>query len=161
MMCPMKFEHEVRYEAPIADVYAMLTDPAFREKASWAQGVESVEVAIDGTSVRIEMVQPNTDIPAFARAFAGATTRAIQAEKWIEGDHSAEFSVTTPGKPAGIHGVRRLVADGEATLDTFAGEAKAKVPLIGGKIESLIKDKLVDGWNTEAEIGRAWLAGDR
>ena len=34
----MKLEHSVRYDAPIADVYAMLTDPAFREKATWAQG---------------------------------------------------------------------------------------------------------------------------
>ncbi|MDP3966871.1 MAG: DUF2505 domain-containing protein [Nocardioides sp.] len=156
----MRFTHAVRYDAPVAEVHTMLTDAAFREKASWSQGVESVEVQVDGSTVRIEMVQPNTDIPSFARAFAGETTRAIQTEHWAD-DLSADFSVATPGKPAGIHGIRRLVADGDGTLDTFEGEAKAKIPLIGGKIESLIKDKLVQGWDQESVVGAAWLAGER
>lgn len=160
MMAPMKLSHSVRYDAPVAVVHAMLTDPAFREKASWAQSVESVDVSVDGDSVRIEMVQPNTDIPAFARKFAGESTLAIQAEEWTDGT-TAEFSVTTPGKPAGIHGTRTLVADGEGTLDTFEGEAKAKIPLIGGKIEALIADKLTQGWDIEHGVGVAWLEGER
>lgn len=160
MMSPMKLQHSVRYDAPPAEVYAMLTDPAFREKASWAQRVESVDVAIDGGSVRIEMVQPNTDIPSFARAFAGETTRAIQEERWRDGE-AADFSVSTPGKPAGITGTRRLVADGGGTLDTFEGEARAKVPLIGGRIESLIAAKLKEGWDVEHGVGTAWLGGER
>lgn len=160
MMTRMKLQHSVRYDATPADAYAMLTDPAFREKASWAQQAESVDVQVTGGEVRIEMVQPNTDIPGFARAFAGETTRAIQSETWTGGER-ADFSVTTPGKPAGISGTRRLVADGDGTLDTFDGEARAKVPLIGGKIEKLIGDKLKQGWDTEHEVGVAWLAGDR
>lgn len=160
MMARMKLQHSVRYDAPVADVYAMLTDPGFREKASRAQQVTSVDVHVDGDDIRIEMVQPNTDVPAFARAFAGETTKAIQAERW-SGGKTAEFSVTTPGKPAGITGTRTLVADGEGTLDTFDGEARAKVPLIGSKIEKLIAAKLKEGWDTEHEVGVSWLAGDR
>jgi len=160
MMTRMKLQHSVRYDAAPADVYAMLTDPAFREKACWAQQAESVEVQVTDGEVRIELVQPNTDLPGFARAFAGETTRAVQAETWARGE-SADFSVTTPGKPAGISGTRRLVADGDGTLDTFDGEARAKVPLIGGKIEKLIGDKLKEGWDTEHEVGIGWLAGER
>ena len=44
-MCPMKLEHSARYDAPIADVHAMPTDPGSREKATWAQGSISVDVA--------------------------------------------------------------------------------------------------------------------
>jgi len=44
-MCPMKLEHSVRYDAPPAVVPAMLTDPAIREKATWAPGSISVGVA--------------------------------------------------------------------------------------------------------------------
>lgn len=158
-MSPMKLQHSVRYDAPVADVHAMLTDPAFREKASLALGAETVDVSVDDGAVRIEMVQPNTDIPAFARAFAGDTTRAVQAELWT--GRTADLTVTTPGKPAGVHGTRRLVADGDGTLDTFEGEAKAKVPLIGGKIEQLMGQKLREGWDAEHEVGVAWLAGGR
>lgn len=156
----MKLMHSVRYDAPIGDVYAMLTDPAFREKASWAQQVDSVDVTVKGTEVRVDMRQPNTDIPAFARKIAGASTHAIQSEDW-NGVDSADFSITTPGIPAGIRGTRTLVVDGEGTLDTFDGEAKAKVPLIGGKLESLIGGKLKDGWDIEHGVGVAWLAGER
>jgi len=156
----MKFTHSVRYDAPLADVYAMLTDQAFREKASWSQGSESVQATVTNGGVRIEMVQPNTDIPAFARKFAGATIRVIQSEKWSDGS-VAEFEVAMPGKPGSISGTRRLVTEGDSTLDTFDGEATVRIPLIGGKIEGLIRDKLVEGWNQERVVGRDWLNGDR
>ena len=73
------------------------------------------------------MVQPNTDIPSFAKAIAGETTRAIQTETWRDGT-TADFAVASPGKPVAISGTRTLVADGDGTLDTFTGEAKVKVP---------------------------------
>ncbi len=160
---PMQFTHSVRYDAPLADVYAMLTDPAFREKASWSQGADSVQASVDGATVRIEMVQPNTDVPAFARKFAGSSIRVIQAEEWSDGS-VAGFSVTMPGKPGSISGTRRLVAegpDGAATLDTFDGEATVRIPLVGGKIEGLMRDRLVEGWNNESVVGRDWLNGER
>jgi uncharacterized protein YndB with AHSA1/START domain len=129
----MKLEHTVRYDAPVAEVYAMLTDPAFREEASWAQDTDSV---------------------------TGTTTTVHQSEDWRDGE-VADFTTDTPGKPVGITGIRRLVADGDGTRDTFEGEAKAKVPLIGGKIERLIAERLKQGWDIEHGIGVPWLAGGR
>lgn len=171
MLSPMKVRHEVRYDAPPDEVYAMLTDPEFREKASFAQDATSVEVTIDGASVRIELVQPNTDIPAFARAIAGESTRAIQTEQWSRGegtappaDHRAAFKVDSPGKPIAITGTRTLVPegpDGSGTVDRFEGEAKATVPLIGGRIEKLVSAKLTEGWDKEHTAGVAWLKGER
>ena len=155
----MKLTHSVRYDAPLAEVYRCY-DPAFREKSSWAQEVDSVDVTVAGTEVRIDMQQPSTDIPAFARKIAGASIHAIQAEAW-NGVDTAEFSITTPGLPAGISGTRALVVDGEGTVDRFDGEAKARVPLIGGKLENLMGDKLKSGWDIEHGVGIAWLAGDR
>jgi len=159
----MKFTHSVRYDAPMADVFAMLTDPVFRDKAAWSQNAESVDVTVTDGTVRIELVQPNNDLPAFARKFAGDKVKVVQSEAWTDGSVAA-FSLTMPGKPGSISGTRRLVADGpdgSATLDTFTGEATVRIPLIGGKIEGLIKDKLIEGWNAESVLGRAWLNGDR
>ena len=156
MLC----EHSVRYDAPVGAVHAMLTDRAFREKASRAQGTTSVDVSVSGTMVTIDMVQPNTDIPSFAKKIAGESTRAIQTETWSD-ETTADFEVASPGKPIAISGTRTLVADGEGTLDTFTGEARAKVPLVGGKIEKLVVQKLKDGWDIEHGVGVAWLEGDR
>ena len=155
----MLLTHSVRYDASVDDVRAMLTDPAFREKAAWSQGATTVTVAVDGGQVRIDMVSPNTDVPAFARKIAGETVHAIQTEEWS--GHSATFAITTPGMPAGVTGTRTLVADGEGCVDSFEGEAKARIPLVGGKLEGLIADRLREGWDTEQGVGVAWLAGQR
>ena len=42
----MKFRHDLTYDAPPADVFAMLSDPAFREAACAAQDVISADVEI-------------------------------------------------------------------------------------------------------------------
>lgn len=159
MMWDMRFTHSVRYDAPVSDVLAMLWDPAFREKAARAQGVTTFEFSGSEGSVRIDQEQPNTDIPSFAKAFAGETTRSIITEQW-EGE-KASFAVETPGKPAGIKGTRTLVTDGDGTLDTFELEAKARIPLIAGKIEKVIVGKFMDGVAAENAVGHAWLAGER
>jgi len=160
MMCGMKFTCAARYDAPLADVYAMLTDPAFRAHAMSAQHARSCEVTVDGDTIAIDAVTPNTDIPGFARAFAGETTRSITTEAWREGT-VADFTVVTPGKPSSISGIRQLVVDGDGTLDTFEAEAKAKLPLIGGRIENLIASQFQNGTAREQVVGAAWLAGDR
>lgn len=156
----MKLTHSVRYDAPLADVYAMLTDPAFRKKSASAQGVTSADVTASGTDVRIEMQQPTTDLPGFARKIVGDNSRVVHSEAW-NGTDTADFSITMPPLPGGINGTRLLKADGDGTLDTFDGEAQVKIPLVGGKLESLISGKLKDGWDTEHGLGTAWLSGDR
>ena len=40
----MKFHKEFRFEAPLADVYAMLGDAAFREKVAAQAGADSYDV---------------------------------------------------------------------------------------------------------------------
>jgi Protein of unknown function (DUF2505) len=155
----MRVTHEVRYDASPDDVYAMLTDPVFREKAAKTQGATKVEVTVDGGSVRIDMVSPNTDIPAFARKVVGVSVHAIQEEEWD--GRSADFAITTPMMPAAIRGRRELVADGDGCLDTFEGESKVRIPVIGGKLEKLFAEKLAAGWDAEHGVGVSWLEGDR
>ena len=45
-MCGMKFQHTTTYDAPAAEVFAMLTDPAWREKVGAAQSVVSSTVTV-------------------------------------------------------------------------------------------------------------------
>lgn len=157
----MKLTHSVRYDATVEDVYAMLTDPAFRQAAVDAQGAISSSISVDGTAVRISMETPNNDIPSFARKFVGETVRADQSEDWSDDAYEADFTVVPKGAPGHIVGRRSLLEDGTGCLDTFVGEAKASIPLIGGKLEKLIGDKLKEGWDVEHGVGVRWLAGDR
>jgi Protein of unknown function (DUF2505) len=163
MMSAMRVTHEVRYDAPVTAVRAMLTDPAFREHATWTQGASSVHVNVEDGAVRIAMESLPRHVPAYARPLVGETVHVVQAEDWT-GD-AADFSVTTARVPAGLHGRRALVADGDGCRDTFDGEAHARIPLLGGRIEKLMAERLKEGWDVEHGVGVAWLTarsgGDR
>lgn len=160
MMTSMKITHSVRYDASVQDVYTMLSDPAFREQATRAQGATHVEVRTDGGRVDIDFRRPNDDVPAFARKFAGGDElTATQSEEWADDDYSATLSIATKGVPAGIRGTRTLVAHDDGTEDRFDGEAVAKIPVVGGKIEQILADKLREGWDLEHVEGTRWLEG--
>jgi hypothetical protein len=159
MMARMRVTHSVRYDAPLGEVRAMLLDPAFREKAAWAQQPLSVRVAVTGAEVTIELENDLAGVPSFVRSFAGSTLHTVQAERWS--GNVAEFSITSPGKPGGVHGRRVLVEDGSACLDTFEGDAKVPVPFIGRKIEPQLEGLIREGWDEEHVVGTGWLAGER
>jgi hypothetical protein len=160
----MKLHHEISYDAPLADVFAMLSDPAFRELAAKASGVISADVTItpngEGISVRIDQVQPVEGVPGFAKKFAGDTTRAVQTEEWAS-PAGGSITIETPGKPTSIAGSVSLSESGGRTTHTLEAEVKVKVPLIGGKLESVMADLVGKGRDKEQAAGAAWLGGQR
>lgn len=158
----MRFRHELFYDATPDQVFEMLADPAFRERVSEAQDVVSATIGVQRTEEGFvftnDQVQRTDGLPSFARKFAGDTTRAIQVEEW--GDASAgTLRIEAPGKPSSIGGTIALVPDGDRTTQVFELEIKVKVPLIGGKLESLLEDQVRSGLDVEHEVGRSWLSG--
>ena len=160
MMRDMELRHEISYDAPLADVFAMLSDPAFRQASADAMGVISADVTItpagEGISVRIDQVQPTEGVPGFAKRFAGETTRAVQTEEW-DSPAGGSITIETPGKPTSIRGTLSLTESGGRTTETMEVEVKVKVPLIGGKLESLMADLVSQGMDKEQVAGAAWL----
>jgi hypothetical protein len=164
MMAAMHFRHELSYAAAPDDVFEMLADPAFREKVCAAQRVVSAEVAVDRTGegfvLSSDQVQRTEGLPSFARKFAGETTRAVQVEEWPD-EHGGTLRIDTPGKPSSMQGTIALVPTATGTTEVVELDIKVKVPLIGGKLESLLADQVRGAMDTEHEVGIAWLAGDR
>jgi hypothetical protein len=164
MMSAMKIRHQLQYDAAPDDVYAMLGDPAFRDRVCDAMDVVSRDISIEprdgGMSVRIDMVQRTQGVPGFAKKVVGDETRIIQTETWTAG-RGADLEVEIPGKPGHVRGRITLGPDGAGTVEAFAGEAKINIPLVGGKLEGLIERLFTRGMDTEQRVGAAWLAGER
>lgn len=164
MMSAMDFRHELTYDAPPAEVFAMLADPAFREAVSEAQGVVShdVEVTPQGPGFTLvnDQVQRTEGLPSFAKKFAGSTTRAVQREEWAD-QSGGSLVIEAPGKPSDIRGAISLEPTGSGTTEVVALTVTVKVPLIGGKLEGLLADQIRSGIDVEHEVGRRWLAGER
>lgn len=162
MMAPMKFRHELAYDAPPAAVFEMLADPEFRQAACAAQDVISAEVILEregnGFTLTVDQEQRTDDLPSFARTFAGASTRAIQREQWAD-TTGGTLQIDTPGKPSTLKGTITLRPEGSGTVEIVELEIKVKVPLIGGKIEKLLGEKVAAGMDAEHGVGVDYLAG--
>ena len=160
----MKFRHELSYDASPAEVFEMLADPAFREKVGEALEVVSADIHLerdgDGFMLINDQVQRTGGLPSFAKKIAGETTRVIQAEEWSSAT-SGTLKVDAHGTPTSMSGTIELVPDGTGTLEVIELEIKAKVPLVGRKLENLMAEKIRTGMDTEREVGQAWLKGDR
>ena len=160
----MRIRHQLKYDASDHDVYAMLSDPAFRQRVCAAMDTVSHDVAIDetdaGMSVRIDMVQHTHGVPGFAKKIVGDQTRIIQSEQWAD-TRAADLQVEIPGKPGHIRGRITLTGDASGTVEAFEGEATVSIPLVGGKLEGVIEKLFLKGMDTEQGVGAAWLGGER
>ena len=163
MMSPMskRITHDLTYDAPLADVAAMLADPAFRQEVCDHQRVlrSSIEVEPDGQGmrVRIDQVQAATGIPSFATKFVGQEIQIVQTETWTSADRG-DITVEIPGKPGDMRGTVALRESGGTTTETVDLTVKVAIPLVGGKLEGLIADLLLKALRAENTVGRAWLA---
>lgn len=153
--------HEMRYDADVDAVATMLMDEAFRRQVCDAQHVLSHDVSITAgppATVRVEQVQSAEGIPSFATKIVGDRITIVQQETWrtpTEGDIVVEI----PGKPGSMRGTATLSPAGAGTVEVVELEIKVSIPLVGGKVESLVADMLRKALEKENEVGRTWLAG--
>lgn len=163
MMTPMRFRHELAYDSPPDEVFAMLADPAFREKVAAAQEVVSADITLtpngEGFDLVSDQVQDTAGLPTIAKKIAGDTTQAVITEHWADA-RGGSLEITAPGKPTSAVGTIALLESGSGTSEVVELEIKVKVPLIGGKLESLMADTIRAGIEVEQTVGAAWLAGE-
>jgi len=156
-----RFSHDLTYDAPMAEVDAMLMDGVFRERVCDAQGAISKAVTIteddSGVIVHIDQVQLAEGIPGFARKFVGDEINLVQTESWFDGEN-ARVEVLIPGKPGEMTGTINLSESGGVTTETIEMTVKVNIPLVGGKIENLIADLLRKALKAENVVGRDYLS---
>ncbi|KAA1425688.1 DUF2505 domain-containing protein [Nocardioides antri] len=154
--------HELTYEAPLADVAAMLADPAFRDEVCVNQRATKHSVSIDGVQgdpmkVRVEYSQPTDRVPGFAKKFVGSEVDIVQSETWTSPDRG-DIHVTIPGKPGELVGTAVLTEKDGVTTETVTLDITVKIPLVSGKIEGLIGKIFGSAMRAEQRTGVAWLS---
>jgi hypothetical protein len=156
-----RLTHTLTYDAPLAEVSAMLDDATFRQEVCAFQRVLRASVEVDdtpeGMRVVVDQVQAAHGIPSFAKKFVGDEIRIVQTEVWSSETH-AELHVTIPGKPGEMTGTITLTESGATTIETVDVEVKVHIPLVAGKIETLIADMLRKALVAEESVGRDYLS---
>ena len=154
-------KHEMTYDATLAEVTAMLADPAFREEVCTYQGVTKVDVTVtvdgDTKDVRIDQWQPTQGMPSFAKKIVGEETNIVQVEHWTSPTRG-DITVSIPGKPGSMSGTATIVETGGVVVETVELTVKVNIPLVGGKLEGLIADLLLKALKAENKVGIRYLS---
>ena len=156
-----RLHHVLTYDATLADVAAMLADPAFREDVCRRTHTTRHDVSIEGSeagmTVSIDQAQSASGVPSFARKFVGDEIVIVQTERWGS-TTAADLHLTIPGKPGDITGGITLSPAGAGTVEVVDLTVKVSIPLVGGKIEKLVADMIEKALAKEHQVGQEWLA---
>jgi hypothetical protein len=159
----VKFRHENHYDASVEDVVALQTDQAYRSslRSRTRSAGHEVTVTEEGgtTVVLVDQRLKTEGIPSFAQKLVGDTIHLEQREEWT--GNRATFELTIPGKPGHLRGTVTVEPDGDGAVERLDGEAKASIPLVGGKIEKLLVDLVSASLDRSQARAAAWLAGER
>lgn len=166
----MKIRRSWTYPAPVADVYAMVTDEAYQRRKSEATStdggtVELAQTADGGHLITVARVLPTDAFPENIRAMVGNAITVVETQTWglagDDGSRVADLAVDVKGTPASMKGTVTLtpVSDTETRLDVD-GDLKGGIPIIGGKIEKAAAPSFIHALEQEERIGTEYLAGN-
>lgn len=162
----MHISESVSYDAPPAEVLAMLGDPAFHEQVAERsrplRHTTSASVDAEGRTVaRIERTHSTEGLGLPAGIKLDEIT-LVQEQRWepVGADGTARGTVTVEVKsvPVSFRGDLVLAPAGEGSTETLEGELTAKIPLVGGKIEKAAAPAVLAAVRTESKVGATWLA---
>jgi hypothetical protein len=115
-----------------------------------------------GVVVTSRRALPTDQVPDAFRALVGQQITLVQTETWgpagPAGERTGSLLVEVTGAPVRMNATLSLSPDGTGTVERVDGELKARVPLIGGKIERGAEPAVRAAIDAEERIGQAWLA---
>lgn len=162
----MKISKTMEYPASPDAVFAVLADQAFQEAKCAATAAvrysAQVVTAGDTTTISTERVLPADNLPDFARNMVGETLIVAETQTWgaaqADGSRRAKVEMAVSGVPLSLSGTITLRPGGRGTVETLDAELKARVPLIGGKIEKAAAPPIEAAIAIEVQTAQEWLA---
>jgi hypothetical protein len=164
----MKISAILDYAATPHQVFAMLTDEDFQVRKCEATGAASYAVSITTDGDRTVIVSsrdlPTDDFPDFVKSLVGATLAVTETQDWgpaaKDGTRQGALTVDIAGAPIDLAGSLSLEPGGQGSVESVQGDLKARIPLLGGRIEKAAAPAIESAIRVEREIAEAWLATD-
>jgi Protein of unknown function (DUF2505) len=158
---------QIRYPASCENVFAMLVDRSFQERVCAATKALRYEVQIEqdagSATITTRRELPTDSVPDFARSFVGRTLDVVRVDRWEppapDGSRDGTVTVEIKGAPIRMNGMLALRPDDAGSEEVIAGELKASVPLLGGKLERAAEPALMSAIRKEEEVGLLHLGG--
>jgi hypothetical protein len=161
----MKISAIIDYAATPDEVFAMLADEDFQNHKCAATGALHHTVSIvarDGRTIIVSTRDmPADDFPSFVRSMVGDTLPVTETQEWgppdPNGARNGTLSVEISGAPVALDGTLSLALGGLGCIETIDGDLKARIPLIGSKVEQAAAPAVRGAIRVESRTGKAWL----
>ena len=161
-----QFDYRSTSTYPADEVYATMVDPDYL-RARLAQiggpGAALLEHSADTDTARYRLrhgIDPK-NLPSVIRTVLPGKVVIERVETWRRqgaGDYTGDVGVTIPGTPGSATGTMRLRdIDGGSELHIRI-EVTVNVPLLGGKVESMVSGHIKDLLAQESAFTQQWLA---
>lgn len=169
----MQLSAQVRYEADLDRVVALLADEEYVAAKVRATGALSHQVDVVGTpsddfTVTTRRQMPTDAIPAQFRSFIGSTLEVRQIEAWeppAQGPDGVRtrrgtLVVEITGAPVRLTGTMSLTQDGDTpvTVQRYDGDLRASVPLFAAAVEKATAEAVHAAIDAEQRTATEWLA---
>lgn len=150
----MKITTSGAFAAPCDQVFAILSDEAFQTSIADTPGSKATVVRqADRTVVTSLRVLPTGGLPDFVKTFVGSHLKLTEIQDWgpaaADGSRTAALTVTIDGAPVRLDGTLALAPTATGSQQTVTAELKARIPLVGGKVEQAAAPALTDGIERE------------
>lgn len=156
----MKHTVKVQFPASSDVVIKAFTDKDFHTGKLEIMGISGYTVedhSFDGEdfSIKIRRKVP-LDVPipgALKRVLGGGTLTVIHEDCWNVNTKTGHVNMDVQGMPIDLACDMSLADDGEGCVYTYLWDIRAKVPLIGGKLEKTMVADLEKKMPAETEAG--------
>ncbi|MFF0817269.1 DUF2505 domain-containing protein [Rhodococcus sp. NPDC003318] len=160
-----RIPHSTSYPQPVAQVHAALTAERYwRDRIAEVGGsgarIDRLDVGDGTVAVELRQAIPADHLPSIVTKIRPGDLVITRTEDWgrLDGDTATgTFTAHVEGMPGELTGTLTLTADGSGSTVTLDGQVQVGLPLIGGKIESVIADQITELLDHEDEFTARWL----
>ncbi len=152
-----EFEHDVER------IFASLSDPQFLVDRCLELGEleAGCEIAQEGERIEISLARKvKRDLPRFLARILDPVQTMLMTECWQpdgEGGWSGDYTVEVEGHPVTITANFELYPTDDGCCYSIEHQAKAKIPLISGKVEKYVLGQATEGCTAELDYLREHL----
>lgn len=159
------FEFSESFDVTPAVAYAAMTDHDL-----WTKRIDDTKGRVDldftdlpngGFEVTMTEGVGAQVLPGIVKKVVRGELKIVRTDTWgpLEGDHAkGTLKGGSTGLPSKVEAAFTLAPSGSGSTLTLKGKAEVKIPLVGGKIESMITDMIGKLVRAESKQAREWLA---
>ncbi|WP_367134531.1 DUF2505 domain-containing protein [Saccharothrix sp. HUAS TT1] len=158
-----RIEHRTTSRRPARDVYAALVDETYlRDRLAVLGGADPELITFTSTggttSYQLKQGVSAEHLPPFARGVLGGDLVITRTETWTEAGLTGTIEGLLKGVPGRLEGTITLSDTPTGSELLLVGQTKVGIPLVGGKVESLIAEQVALLLDKETEFTSEWLA---